>query len=640
MKSLTLLPLLLFALIPAEPGYLLTADYPDRWEKVPAPAAPLQLVHRQNGYAAGQRPPGTFDVAYSLVDEAGRVTPKSPAVRVTAQLRDWQVAVETPGMDPRTPAAGTMWWFRKIDATPGPWKPLGAQLNAQVPSQVHRPYVPLAGWAGHYLQAHELYQAVGFPNDNATAYWGVAQGVPAPVRAPEVRLLQVINSSLEVSYSWRCNDGETALSPPVTVPAFWHPLDPTFNGPGFHSPFELVRGVVPPQGALGMHVYIRYKGQDKWHRQPAPHGRGDLWWLSMNRIPVRTFAPTGVPPGPPVGRSCLSGLHQCLRISEATAQDVVVPGDVDVCCPVVCSGASSRASRTIGKMNSGMWQLKDVGTTPAAKDEDGNPITPQTGYPRGWALWIENARNTRLSNCHLVLDNADCGIDFLDHLGGSWAMHFRGVRLSIQPNQNNTQIWHYGVRCHWHSRGSMTNDHSASEPIFEDHHTAAAFPVVVEGNQSANWVFNYATLTSTGGHATAIITQGNSGTIKFDGRLTVDNARCLLAATSPARCKIEELWIDQGFPAWVVVGATNGPRVEIVGNKINHWSPLLHVCESPCFGGAYSAAKLDLSGITYQGDLSSPRVCAPKAGSVTWERPPGITPVDAAAGSVVPVPFP
>jgi hypothetical protein len=637
-RSITLHLTCLLAFAAAEPRDVTTGEFAARWETIPAPWQPLSLTgpaphgHRYNGYASGQRPAGTFDIAYSLVDEAGNVTAPSPLIHLISTVRDWQVAVETPGLDPKTRAAGTMWWFRPMGTTA--WQPLGAQLNAQLPWQVHRPFVPLVGWARHSLQAHELFQCVGFPGMSATGYWGKSK-LAAPTVPPAVRLLAIDNVGFDVCYSWCCNEGETGLSPLTVVEPFTHPFDTTYKGPGFHAPFELARNIVPPQGALGMYVYLRPRGTRGWNRQPAPNGRGYLWPIDANRIEVQTFLHTGIPPGPSAGRSFLSPLHLALR---DTTGDVIVGGDVTVCCPVISASekpdGTQLANRTISKAGGGKWVLIDTGTVQA------EPLVG--GYPRDWPLWVENSYNTRLVGCHMVLDGSDCGIAFLDHHGGREAMHFRGTGISIQPNHNNRQPYTYGVRCLWHSRGWRASDHSASEPIFRDHHTAASFPVVVEGNQSANWVFDYATLTSTGAYNSAIITQGNAGTVMMAGRFTCDNARCLLAATTPAKLEVERLWLDQGFPCWVCVGACNGARLEIRGTKVNQWGSWFHVAESPCFGGAYAASEISVASLDSQGPAQEALACSPKPGSLVFDPAPR-TPIlrawkDAAA-PVVPVPI-
>lgn len=582
-------------------GVVHTADYAPHWEQIPAPSQPLSVVYRQNGFANGLRPAGSYEIAYSLVDEQGRVTAPSPTVRLAAYVRDWQCAVDTPGLDPQTRAFATCWWFRVTGTTA--WQPLGAQMNAQLPWQVLRPFVPLAGWAKHSMQSHELFQAAGFPGYDAADFWGRSPLLP-PTQPPSARLLQVDNVAYEACYSWRCNDGETDTSPAMTIPAFTHPFDVTYSGPGFHCPFTLGRNVSPPQGALGFYLYLRPSGTKVWHRQPCPSGRGDLWPLDHNHIEVRTFVRSGITPGPVAGRSWLSGLHLALR--DGNGADVIVDDDVTVCCPVI--SAYGPEGRTISKVNGGRWVLRDTGTVPDTQ--------AFTGYPRGWPLWLENAYNTRLVGCRMELADSDCGVAFLDHLGKNAAGDFRGTGLSIQLAAGNTQRNTYGVRCLWQSRGALGNDHSASEPIFRDFHAAVKFPVVVEGNQSANWLFDVASLASNGDYDSAIITQSNSGTLTFLSQVRADNARCLLAATTPARCTLQGLWIDQGMPAWVTTGSAAGARLRISGSKVNQWSGWLHVCESPCAGPSYAPAEVRLDNLDSQGPPTQALCCQAAGGTM------------------------
>lgn len=583
-------------------GVVHTSDFKPHWEIVPAPTQAPTVVSRQNGWANGLRPAGTYEIAYSLVDEQNRLTPPSPAVRITATVRDWQIAVDTPGLDPQTRAYATCWWFRPAgrqpaSGAPPPWQPLGTLPGSQTPSQVTRPFVPIGAWQCHALQAHELYQAFGW-NSYGHPLWGDPSPLAAPANAPSVRVLQVDNVDFQACYSWRCNDGETDLSPSVTIPAFVHPADPSYRGPSFHAPCELGRSVIPPQGALGLYLYLRPAGTKVWHRQPAPHGKSDLWALDLNRLPIRTFVPTGISPGRPVGRSWLSELHLALR--DGNGADVIVDGDLSICCPVI-NAFSAVEGKTIGKINGGRWVLRDTGTVPDA--------SAFSGYPRMWPLWIENAYNTRLNGCRMELIEAEGGIAFFDHVGGNAAGDFRASGVSIQLQGGDPHRNSYGVRCLWPSRG-VANDHSASEAQFRDFHAAAKFPVVCEGNQSANWLFDVAVLTSNNDYDSAIITQGNQGSMTFANQTRADFSRCLLAATTTGRCSIQGLWIDQGMPVWLNSSA-GGMRLTISGTKVNQWTGWLHACE--CAGAMYAvpASSIKVSDLDSQGPPTSALCCCP-----------------------------
>lgn len=572
-----------------------------RWVNVPGPGRALTLLGRSNGYSNGLRGVGTFEVAYSLVDEQGRLTTPGAPSKVVSTVRDWTIVANTPGIDLWSRTQGTMWWFRRIDgASKGPWVTLGAQENAQTPGQVTKPFVPICGLTTHGTRGNVLLQISGFPGYGNT-FWNMNSPLTPP-QAPSVTVRMVDNVALEVAYSWACNDGESPLSAVTLIPPFVHPIDPAYRGTGFHAPFELCRLVIPPQGALGVYLYLRTPG-GAWHRQPSPTGANDfLWPIDFNRLPVQQYALTGIAPVVGRGRSWLSSLHLAMH---GSSRDVIIDSDIDVCCPVISEWSGDdgqqKLNRTISTSNGGVWKLRDVGSTP-----DGF-----TGWPRAWPLWVENALATRVVGCTMQADQADTGIAFLDHVGGSAAMHFK-----FRDGTVNAPL--YGVRCLWESRGPPWNDHSASEPVFRDSSFSAKWPMVVEGNQSANWVFSNTTANGSGTYDSAIATVANAGTVRFQGRLTCDNARCLLASMWCSAVSVENLFIDQGMPCWIVQSHNNGPRVSINGTKVNQWRDWLHVVECPSGGVGRLPVRLRLADTESQSNgIVMSMICASRAGMAT-----------------------
>lgn len=224
----------------------------------------------------------------------------------------------------------------------------------------------------------------------------------------------------------------------------------------------------------------------------------------------------------------------------------------------------TKFNRTISTSNGGIFRLSDK----------------PTGVAKQWPLWIENSQRTHPVGMEILLNETDCGIDFCDHTGGG-AFHFSPRRCSVGFAPSNPTVNTYGIRCTYDCRGPSWNNHTASELYSEGFYALTKFPIVVEGGQAANWTFWNTTIVSTGGIDSAIITQGNAGIIKFLGRITVDNAHCILAATEAVRFDADNLWLDQGMPCWFCISGNTFPKITIRGNKVNQWASWLHVIEMP-----------------------------------------------------------
>ena len=598
LQSLFCLVLLASPLMAQSQIAVLTSDvrFTPRWETVPRPDKPV-YANRFNGFSFDTRPAGTYEIAYHLVDEQWQLSPRSPSVKASPAVYDWEVVASTPNLPKDTRATGTLWVYRKVDDAI--WKVLGANLNAGQPSDAIRPFVPLVGW-DHSLGGFYLGNVRGWPYLSDVAYWKITSQLPAPP-TPAVRVYSCKNVACEAAIAWACNDGETPLSDPVSIPAFVHPAGVP-SPPQWHCPIVLFCNQIPPQGALGKYLYLREPG-GVWQRQPAPATiDGYLWPLEANKMTVRDFLP-GPQPGQGPGRSWLSSIHLAMR---DTNRDVVVDSDQEICCPIIgpYDGTTGQKFwRTIATSNGGMWRLRDRW--------EGAP-DGKTNYPRGWPLWVENSIKTRVVGCNIDLYQSQCGFCFLDHRGGA-AQGFQGERLIVQKNGMNT-LPTYGIRVVGHSRGPAWNDHSASEVSLTDCLFATKFPVIVEGQQSANWLIDKLHAGSDGSGDSAILTLGNSGSIQFTGQLACDNARTIIAYTTTGRATVQNLFVDQGFPAWVTVSGNCNAQLTVTGSKINHWAKWLHVVEAP--SGSAGAIGITLSDVTSQG-LTQSWLCSPKQGAIT-----------------------
>jgi hypothetical protein len=564
---------------PPEPLAVRTSDprFAAKWVEVTAPSIKPVLRERRTGFTNGLRHAGPYEIAYCLVDENNKLTAPSPIHTIQAPGKDWDVVVRTPGLDRWSRAVGTLFLFR----SPGkPWLPLGAQINGSVPQNVVYPYLPICGWQRHALRGNLLHQAADWPAFD-DPFWRKGSTLPAPTQPPEARVFHCPNIDLEFAYAWRCNNGETKLSDIISVKK-------KDGAAGLQSGFEVFRNCIPPQGALGMHVYLRRPGGE-WHRQPRPDvgaiGRNPqsitteeyLWPLDFNRFVVNQFLETGQAHKAGPALSWLSSLQVCM---SEWHRDVIIDSDQEICCPVVSEyeGPSyvrspadrvHKFGRTIGTTNGSAWKLTATDRAPNGA----------AGFPSDWPMWVEMSQRTRLVGAQLSSKTAEAGISFCDHSGGG-AFHFRMEGCTVGLARPG-----YNVAIRVLAESAAPDTHSASEPVFRDCHLHAYFPVVIEGNQSANWMFD--TLTAVCGaesHETAIITVNNANAVKFQSRLTCDGGRAVFAVLSANTITIENWWLDQGFPAWFTLGSQAAPRIRLDGNKANQWKDWLHVVEAPNAG--------------------------------------------------------
>lgn len=316
------------------PVALHTSDpkFAPRWVDVPAPSIALHLEQHYGGWAEGRRPPGTYEIAYALVDESWAISPVSPAVTVTTTAHNWECVGTTPGVPLWTRATGILWVYRQQGQTA--WKPFGVDLNRPHAWTAIKPFKAITGW-NHSFGGHVLYQAaIGFPDLADSSFYPASTVLTTGPPAPSVRVLEQANSEYDITYAWACNQGETALSPILSVSKIGGVADDN------HKSMILLRTSPagrqqPPQGALGMYLYMRRSG-GQWHRQPSPDGSGNLWQLDYVTIPVTQYVESGIRPasdfGPTVGRSYLSSLHLALTHWN---RDIIVDNDVSICCPLI-----------------------------------------------------------------------------------------------------------------------------------------------------------------------------------------------------------------------------------------------------------------------------------------------------------------
>ena len=223
------------------------------------------------------------------------------------------------------------------------------------------------------------------------------------------------------------------------------------------------------------------------------------------------------------------------------------------------SQADTKFGRTISTSNSGGFTVQDTATTP-----DSEAVT---GYPTGWPLWLETSQNTRLTGCKFVMMKSTCGIATCDNSGGG-CFHFQPTNCSVGIHFTNTSPNTFGLRC-LSTSSYYEGNHLCSELVATNCFFQSKFPIVCEGNQAANWQFRDCNFYANGTFDSACITAANAGNITMRGRVTADNARCLLASPWCKSLYMESIWIDQGMPTLVSSDANSWTTLTIYGGKIN-----------------------------------------------------------------------
>lgn len=362
---------------------LYTSDpkFAPRWVDVPAPSRSLLIERpRYGGWSASDRPITPVEVAYALVDEDWKVSPVSPAVTLMPTTTGWDAIGTTPNVPLWTRATGIMWLWRNVGDTQ--WKPFACDENRPHAWNSQKPFKPIAGWH------HEF---AGFRLFPIGATFGTLADCPSSTTllaappAPVVRLLECCNYDYEVAYSWACNERETALSPVLAVPAVAG-LPASQN-----APFKLLRQMPgspqqPPQGALGMYVYLRRAG-GAWHRQPSPDGLTSyLWNIATTTLTVTQYIESGIAPEAGGGRSYLSSLHLALRDWN---RDIIVDSDMTICCPLISEyNGATWAYQPRNHWTAPYSTTTANGTWKLTIDGKSTPAMPRVNNLQGgWAQW-------------------------------------------------------------------------------------------------------------------------------------------------------------------------------------------------------------------------------------------------------------
>lgn len=576
-----------------EAGFVRTSDLAFAAGEVKLPR-PAKLISGQRG---GSLPhlSGTWEYCYSYIDEQGRISPQSPVARVDSPGEHCNYSVSFPGVPKDQRSVGAVLWYRRPAGLPTTfnnaieydWLVLGAQCWND-PRDGVRPVFPMSGWMFHRMRAHAVGRCVWYQGAQLWRPWKDETFWPrstqqGPQQAPIVTPYFFPDVDCEVAFSWVGHYGETELCEPLKVPA--RTGNKTINGP-----VEVVRLEIPPQGSLGMYLYVRTAGR-AWERQPTLHSVKDyLWPVTANKIYLSRYVESGIQPvvvAPfanfanaissftvnalvdnsisqalmsftpvffPDGRSYLCSLQKCL---SGSTKSVVVDSPQETYSPII-NPLNNPYGTAINRVITGPH-----GTRFTIKTDN------KPNCPTDWPVWIENTQGTILRNCTIDSATADGGIDFCDH-GGSGGFYTRFENLIVTMRKSG---YTFGIRQSW--EGTSINSHGWSDSDSDGIKVVAAHPIVIEGNQSLNITLRRLILD---GQA-AGISVNNAASLRVDG-LTCEGTRSIFDVLWANQIRATDVFTDQGVPSHVTVsGQTQSPTLRIHYRKINHKTDWVHLME-------------------------------------------------------------
>ncbi|MBL8824897.1 MAG: hypothetical protein JNJ77_20085 [Planctomycetia bacterium] len=536
--------------------------------QLPGPTVAPTLATVGSGTIA-PAPLGTYEIAYTYVDKDNRHSAMSPPVSFTFD-RHWWAIVRPIFTERFHPAVCfCVWWKAKGSRS---WKIMGGQQYCQTQKNVATPYLPFTGWSSYQHRGHLVWLADEWPTW-ANSYWLKGSKIPAPALPLQVKVMYPPKHGFRAKWSWACDEGETECSPVIDI-------EPAAQDERLEV--RIACNNPPRNGYHGRYLYVQESSTKPWKRLLAPN-LSPLWPLSCNSFTIQGDDSDGQEPTGG-GRSELCQLQLDIEASQGELFGHIEVTDHQIATsPIVVPYNQNNFYRTISARNGAQWILKALHNGP---------------------IWLEGNQRTRLVGCWMRSATACAGIDFIDTVGDG-AMHFRGERIRIDlynPNSGHVQEA-YGVGCLADSRNTtVRGDHSCSEPVFTDLQMAAYHPVVIEGNQSANWTFNNLDASGLGKADNAIITLNSSNQVSVREKLTAENSRALVAVVNGTQISLEHVWIDQGIQQWFVVGNRQQPQIKCHFTRAhNHWNKEeqhVYVETCPARENAEKVVVLDISGET------------------------------------------
>lgn len=517
---------------------------------------------------------GPWEYCYSFIDEAGRISAQSPIATVVSPGANCMYTVSFPGIRLWQRSVGIVLWYRRPAGYPTTfgnaleyeWLVFGAQPSRNDPADAVRPCFPMSGMFYHRYRTHLVNRCVWYQGGQRwreysdALFWPRSQQ-EAPTQAPVVTPHFFPDVPCKVAFSWVGHYGETATCQPFDVPAY-------SNNAANHAGINIIRVEQPPQGALGMHVYVKLEG-GQWQRQPPPHSLNTyLWPLSANKLWISRYAESNLRPPVPDGRSYLCSLQQALWQST---KDVVVDVDQVTYSPVV-NPLNNPQGTAIHRMITGQHGLKWTLSTGSTLPDQ----VQTTGFPMCWPMWLECTQGTKIINCTMQSIHAEGGVDFCDY-GGSGAFYtsLRDCRIAIvRPFAAYT----YGIRQTW--EGTSINSHGWSDSDSMNIKIGAVHPIIIEGNQCLNITLR--NLLLDGGSTAAGISVNNAASLKVDG-ITCESTRSLFDLVWCNQLAASDVFTDQGVPCYVNIShSTLSPSIDVNFRKVNHRTDWLHAVENSC----------------------------------------------------------
>lgn len=542
------------------------------------------------------QPPGIYEIAYSYVDETGRVTEMSPVVVLNVAEKNSGYSIRFNDETWCRAVARIVWVRRQWDSTilsgvQLEWRPFGAGNDCNDPRNVVKPFLPMTGWSDHQFRAQDISRAIwnqgaqAWHNFDETSFWGPRSTMAAPVNPPVVTRFHCPDTGYDVAYAWVGNVGESPMSDPFT-------LAPAGSDPLVHRPFQLIRKFVqPPQGALGMYVYMKPTGTSVWHRQPVTHDLNDfLWNVGANRVGIQRFVASNIQPSGVAGKSWLCSLQKCMDDSTCS---VIVDDDQVTYSPVISPLNNRRGPalyRTIQGEQGLPFSITTGSTLPSGESD----------YPMGWPVWLESSLGTNPRNIKIASPHAEVGMECMDATG-SGCFSLRIVNPSIQLTKSGYTA---GIRQAW--TGLAPDYHGLSDSWIINPGILAAHPIVIEGNQCLNIAFSNLNCTCNGdGIDSAAISQNNSAGLQIKDGLNVNGGRAVLAAVKGSYIDIDGLFTDQGLPSYFCIHGICGIKITCNARKLNHFHPWIHPVEAAIAGVAIPSVTITSPEAQYNGAVES-----------------------------------
>lgn len=353
--------------------------------------------------------------------------------------------------------------------------------------------------------------------------------IQAPPK-PIVRRWNVPNVDLPVWYVWEAESGDTDASPRCISPKIASLPETAMTHRSFYCP-----GVQVPVGARGYKVYCEINGQTKL----------------LGRFEIDNMQPQTAAARIPIAQSLISPLQQAMDAANPD-DTVVVDGEIVTRVPILdrYGEGNDRAGVVITGAHGGKWALRTEGL---------NWQAPAILVQNQFSEW----RGVRISG------DASAGFAWSDFSGGQgFGTRIKDFRITLDQSKDTT-----GIRLQREAASTMLG-HTASELYLENGKIAAARPLHIAGEQSANIVLEqmhlYADWYRRRGTCPIYLDTENQVTL---GRgCFADFGYAFAYLGMRANLVIDRPWVDQGYEVFLEQFSHYQAQASISGGKFNCWS--------------------------------------------------------------------